>query len=254
MTTSIARSLSRWLACAAVTAATAAGLPASVPTAFAADMPAQVRPAVVVATPLWTGFYIGVHGGGGWGSTHLSDPTLLLMFDVAHIKSSGPLAGVQVGANWQFGNVVVGGEIDASWASIRGSKSPDPGLAFSGFDINYRALATGTGRVGYAAGAWLAYAKAGIAWADLELTYAVGMPGSRGVPHTRTGVTAGAGMEWAFWRNLSAKLEYNFVYFGDSAISIGTNRDNGNADHMLHLLKAGLNVRFGGGDAVVARY
>ena len=67
-------------------------------------------------------------------------------------------------------------------------------------------------------------------------------------------MTAGAGLEWAFWRNLSAKVEYNFVYFGDSSISIGSNRDNGNADHMLHLVKAGLNVRFGGGDAVVARY
>ena len=68
MKTSIARSLSRWLACAIVTAATAAGLP-FVPSASAADMPAQARPAVVVAAPLWTGFYIGVHGGGGWAST-----------------------------------------------------------------------------------------------------------------------------------------------------------------------------------------
>jgi opacity protein-like surface antigen len=253
MTTSIARSLSRWLAYAAVTAATAAGLP-FVPSASAADMPAQARPAVVAVAPLWTGFYIGVHGGGGWGSTHISDPSLMIMFDIAHIKSSGPLAGVQVGANWQFGNVVIGGEIDASWAAISGSVAAQPGLAFSAFDINYRALATGTGRVGYAAGAWLAYAKAGIAWADLEQTNNVGTPNQRGVPHTRTGVTAGAGMEWAFWRNLSAKVEYNFVYFGDSAISIGSPRDPGNADHMLHLLKAGLNFRFGGGNAVVARY
>jgi outer membrane immunogenic protein len=253
MTTSIARSLSRWLACAAVTAATAAGLPFA-PSASAADMPAQARPAVVVATPLWTGFYIGVHGGGGWATTNLSDPSLMVFFDTIHIESSGPLAGVQVGANWQFGNVVVGGEIDASWASIRGSVNPAPGFPFSGYKINYRALATGTGRVGYAAGAWLAYAKAGIAWADLEQVNAVGTAGERGVPHTRTGVTAGAGLEWAFWRNLSAKLEYNFVYFGESSIAVGSPRDPGNSDHMLHLVKAGLNFRFGGGDAVVARY
>ncbi len=253
MTTSIARSLSRWLACAAFTAATAAGLPASLPSAFAADMPAQARPAVVVATPLWTGFYIGIHGGGGWGSTHISDPSLQISFDIIHIDSSGPLGGVQVGANWQFGNVVVGGEIDASWASLKGSVAPGAN-PFSGYDLHFRALATGTGRVGYAAGAWLSYVKAGIAWADLELTLGTGTPTPRGVPHTRTGVTAGAGMEWAFWRNLSAKLEYNFIYFGDNSIPIGSNRDSGTADHMLHLLKAGLNVRFGGGDAVVARY
>lgn len=253
MTTSIARSLSRWLACAAITAATAAGLPASVPSAFAADMPAQARPVVIVAAPLWTGFYIGVHGGGGWASTHLSDPSLMVFFETKQINSSGPLGGLQVGANWQFGNVVVGGEIDASWASLKGSVVPGAN-AFSGYDLHFRALATGTGRVGYAAGAWLSYVKAGIAWADLEQTNAVGTAGQRGVPHTRTGVTAGAGLEWAFWRNLSAKVEYNFVYFGESSIAIGSPRDPGNSDHMLHLVKAGLNLRFGGGNAVVARY
>ena len=169
MTTSIARSLSRWLACAAVTAATAAGLP-FVPSASAADMPAQARPAVVAAAPLWTGFYIGIHGGGGWVSTHLSDPSLMVFFETKIINSSGPLAGVQVGANWQFGNVVVGGEIDASWASLKGSVAPGRYSFLSGYDLHFRALATGTGRVGYAAGAWLSYVKAGIAWADLEQT------------------------------------------------------------------------------------
>jgi outer membrane immunogenic protein len=253
MTTSIARSLSRRLACAAVTAAAAAGLPAFAPSASAADMPAQARPQPVVK-PLWTGFYFGVHGGGGWASTHVSDPSLQILSQIARIDASGPLAGGQIGANWQFGNIVVGGEIDVSWASVRGTRSPEPGFPFSGFETNFRALATGTGRVGYAAGSWLGYAKAGIAWADLEFSYRVGNPPTFGVPHTRTGVTAGAGVEVAFWRNLSAKVEYNFVYFGDNSVAIGSNRDSGNADHMLHLLKAGLNMRFGGGDYVVARY
>ncbi|MBX9774158.1 MAG: outer membrane beta-barrel protein [Xanthobacteraceae bacterium] len=253
MTTSIARSLSRRLACAIVVAVTAAGLPAFAPAASAADMPAQARPHAVVVTPLWTGFYFGVHGGGGWASTHVSDPSLQVMSQIAVIDASGPLAGGQIGANWQFGNVVVGGEIDVSWARIRGSRSPEPGFPFSGFETNFRALATGTGRVGYAAGSWLGYAKAGIAWADLEFTYRVGAPPSSSVPHTRTGVTAGAGVEVAFWRNLSAKVEYNFVYFGENSIPIGSNRDSGNADHVLHLVKAGLNMRFGG-DYVVARY
>ena len=85
--------------------------------------------------------------------------------------------------------------------------------------LQFRALATGTGRVGYASGAWLSYVKAGIAWADLEQTNFAGTASSaRRVPITRTGVTAGAGLEWAFWRNLSAKLEYNFIYFGESSI------------------------------------
>ena len=125
---------------------------------------------------------------------------------------------MQVGANWQFGNVVVGGEIDASWASLKGSVAAGAISRFRAIDLHYRALATGTGRVGYAAGTWLSYVKAGIAWADLEQTNFAGTVTPRGVPHTRTGVTAGAGLEWAFWRNLSAKLEYNFIYFGESSI------------------------------------
>jgi outer membrane immunogenic protein len=34
-------------------------------TAFAADMPIKAAP--VVVTPSWTGWYIGVNGGGEWG-------------------------------------------------------------------------------------------------------------------------------------------------------------------------------------------
>lgn len=134
MTTSIGLSPSCRLACAVAIAATAAALPAFIPSAIAADMPAQVRP-VAVAQPLWTGFYFGAHGGGAWGSSRLVDPAFQIAFDPVTIKSSGALAGAQMGANWQFGNIVVGGELDASWTSVKGSVPVDPnfGPVVSGF-------------------------------------------------------------------------------------------------------------------------
>ena len=66
------------------------------------------------------------------------------------------------------------------------------------------------------------------------------------------GLTAGAGLEMALLRNLSAKLEYDFIYFGADAINLGTKRNPSNLDHQLHLLKLGLNWRFNG-DYLLAR-
>ena len=48
---------------------------------------------------------------------------------------------------------MVGGELDASWASVKGSLT-DPAAfvqpVMAGLSADYKALATGTGRVGYA--------------------------------------------------------------------------------------------------------
>ncbi len=245
MTTSIVRSARLWLACAGAIAATLATLPLSTSSAVAADMPVQPRPPVAAA-PLWTGFYIGLHGGGGRGSSHLEDPDFQITYAPLVVKSSGWLAGAQIGADWQFGSIVVGGELDASWASVKGSIAPDPAVFLSGISAEYQALATGTGRVGYAAGNLLGYAKAGLAWANIDYQSALGTPFPIDVNHQRTGLTAGAGLEMALLANLSARLEYDYVYFGAAAIDLGTRRNPSNVDHELHLLKLGLNWRVNG--------
>src|SRR5579871_2111317 len=112
MTISILRSARHWIVGTAVVAAVAGSLPLSTLSAAAADFPAQPRPPIV-EKPLWTGFYLGVQGGGGWASARLVDPHFDISFAAVDVRSSGWLAGAQVGANWQFGNMVVGGELDA---------------------------------------------------------------------------------------------------------------------------------------------
>ena len=69
----------------------------------------------------WNGFYLGIHGGGGFGR----DP-----FNVSggspplpDVHSSGWLAGGQAGANWQMDRWLAGVEIDASATGIKGSSS-----------------------------------------------------------------------------------------------------------------------------------
>ena len=100
-------------------------------------------------------------------------------------------------------------------------------------------------------GPWLAYAKAGGAWANVELTTKFG-PEITVYDRNRFGATAGVGMEVAFLRNVSAKLEYNFMYFSPDHLIWSTPSSVANLDYFVHLVKVGINVRLGG-DSVTAR-
>jgi outer membrane immunogenic protein len=252
MKTSLRRSAFR---CLTFAAAAATATAAFTPSVLAADLPVKSRtePAVQL---LWNGHYFGAHGGWGWGTSRVDDPQFLPASTRPEFKSDGPIVGGQIGANWQFGNVVVGAELDASWASLRSLTSninPVPGAFGTGVEIH--ALATATGRIGYAMGPWLFYAKAGGAYAHMEITTSITAAGPLSTTENRFGVTGGAGLEVAFLRNVSAKVEYNYLYFPEHSYTFfSPNTPNSSSlDHYVHLVKAGINVRFGG-DAVVARY
>ena len=97
-----------------------AGVALSVATAAsAADMQARpyskAPPAVVSPAYNWSGFYVGVMGGGGWGS--------------GDSEGSGGFGGGTVGYNWQFpgSQFVFGVEVDAAGASIKDSFTEDRG-------------------------------------------------------------------------------------------------------------------------------
>jgi len=55
----------------------------------------------------WSGMYVGFHAGGAWGEANISDPFGPSLFG-DNIRTPGPLAGVQAGANMQFGSWVAG--------------------------------------------------------------------------------------------------------------------------------------------------
>jgi outer membrane immunogenic protein len=79
-----------------------------------------------------------------------------------------------------------------------------------------------TGRIGYAfAPNWLLYGQGGVAWFNQGANLRVTTPalvtfdfGDFG--KTRTGWTAGGGVEWMFARGWSAFLEGNYMDFGDN--------------------------------------
>ena len=69
------------------------------------------------------------------------------------------------------------------------------------------------------------------------------------------GYTVGAGLEYMFAQNWSAKIEYQYYDFGKTTLrdaaalaAFGSFRDD------EHTVKAGLNYRFNWGGPVVAKY
>lgn len=218
--------------------------------ATAADIPARPAYKAPVMAPIvynWTGFYVGAHAGYGWAD---KDWTFLNGNTTSH-TADGFLGGIQVGYNYQVGTWVFGIEGDVSWANLSG-RSTCPNAAYTcGTNVDW--LGTLTGRIGYAANNWLLYVKGGWAWADEDydatgpLLYTAG--------HTRSGWTVGAGVEYGFTPNWSAKLEYNYMDFGSKRANLTTAAgatDPADVDQNVSVIKLGVNYRFGG--PVVARY
>jgi outer membrane immunogenic protein len=246
-----------WLGAGAICALTAA-----VP-ALAADMPVKAVP-MVVPVYNWTGVYGGVHVGYGQGMKDWLNSTL-------DYKVKGFLGGGQIGVNQQIGNWVIGIEADASWANIKGDQTltiggPVLGLTqtFTG-STKIDALATLTGRLGFAQDRWLVYVKGGAAWAREKHDFAFSQTTAIFAPITQTatasgsedrfGWTFGIGSEFALWGNWSFKSEYNYVHMGNKRVRLDgtasvlgvTTPVNTTVDiyQNLHLAKFGVNYRFG---------
>jgi outer membrane immunogenic protein len=241
--------------------------------ASAADLGVRRGPAVapVAVAPIynWTGFYIGAHI--GWGSAEL-ESTLndaFFPFDAGTTfgggRQDGFLGGVQAGFNYQIGQIVLGVEGQISWTDIGrdGSIAVD-GLIGTNFidhstEINF--LATLAARLGLAFGNALIYVKGGAAFLDWSSTVAFRGPdvvnGSVSFGDTEFGWMVGAGLEYGFTPNWSAKIEYNFMSFDLDSTNFNIGGVDRRFDHDLdvHVVKAGINYRFGPVVApVTARY
>jgi outer membrane immunogenic protein len=219
--------------------------------AMAADMPARTytkAPAYTAPEVVynWTGFYVGGHLGGAFAGNN-------------SLEGSGGrfLGGVQGGFDYQFAtNWVIGAEAQYSWLTNNNS-----GVLFPLGTLvtsNNDQLGSVTGRVGYTWGPTLLYAKGGFAWRDNN-NIGVSVGGTPAGFTTdggrKDGYTVGAGLEYMFAPNWSAKAEYQYYNFGSTTFTsgpadiVGTRfRDD------EHTVKVGVNYRFGWGGPVGARY
>lgn len=157
---------------------------------LAADIPAAPIIKAPVKAPgySWYGFYIGIHGGYGWGRNGVDftpDAFYLPGFLASGVPASaatspkGFIAGIQYGSNWQFGNIVLGTEGDFSYTDIKSSQTVAGalgGLPFSN-TTTQRLNWFGTTRV-----------RGGFLVTDNVLLYATGGLASGRVESTATNV------------------------------------------------------------------
>jgi outer membrane immunogenic protein len=203
--------------------------------ALAADLPtrkAAPAPAPVYAPPMftWTGFYLGLNGGYGWGSTSsksFGDPT-------------GGFIGGTAGYNYQMGQLVIGVEGDWDWAHLTHTQA----TLLSNNTMKVDSILTARARLGYAMDRTLLFITGGYAGADTKGSYfdpVLGFSGSSS--KWRNGGAIGAGLEYAFTNNITAKAEYLFLPFGGRSYFSGTPyRVHSNLN--VSELRVGLNYKF----------
>jgi outer membrane immunogenic protein len=239
-------------------------------------------PAIAPSRPApgydWTGAWVGVQAGYGFGYKRWPDFAPNDRFDV-----KGWLAGATTGASVQAGAFVVGAESEWMWTGIRGSRRDvatlGPVTTTNELASKVDWLSLNSVRVGFVpADRWQIYGKAGLALAhekhDNVATAAVVGIGSTSLSMSgdalHTGYLAGAGVEYAFLGNWSAKLEYNYLNFRTQNVLLaGTATFNvppvlvgtiANAQRFaireeMHLVKFGINYRFNSlADVISAKY
>lgn len=171
------------------------------PRAFEAAMPT-----------IWTGLYLGAHGGYGWGKTNANHA------DLGNVDTSGGLGGLHLGYNWQSGQAVFGVEGDLSASGVDGKRT----FALAGVDADLHTTWTSSvrGRLGYSFSNVMLYGTAGFAFAGHDLT--VSDPGaSLRVSDTHLGYVVGAGLEMKLAPMMSVRGEVLHYGFGEKTYDFG---------------------------------
>ncbi len=194
------------------------------PAAIAGDIAGYPRDKVyskIYETPAfsWQGAYAGLHSG---SSSRRLNP---------FAGGEGLTGGVQAGYNLQFGRAVVGAEIEGSY--LGGAEQPVPG---GSLEETWRAAAKA--RAGLSFDRTLLFGTVGYTLTRLDPDDSIRRRGS-----WESGYLFGGGVEHSFVRGWSAKLEYNYV--GTPGVRTTTALGSSDRDLTSHVLKIGLNYRFG---------
>jgi len=234
---------------------------------------------------VWNGFYAGLNIGGGWnannGNNEVSayfDPNygfgasgIFPQFGTPNLfflpngnqtgTAGGVVGGGQVGYNFQFNpSIVIGAEADIQGSSIGGNgpgnfnfyPSPfvNPGTgafndilvpvaAINGSRLGLDWIGTIRGRAGWLfTPSLLVYGTAGFAFGGVR---------AWGFDDTRTGWTAGGGVEWMFAPRWSAKVEYLYTDLSSGGNNNGWawNWNWGFHFHpQINIVRAGVNYHF----------
>ena len=182
----------------------------------------------------WTGFYAGVSGGYGWGTT-VNSPAL--PGGVTDNNASGWSLGGQAGYNMDMGGFVLGGEADLQWSSI-GYGEP---IAGGTFQAKTDLFGTLRARAGVPVGQVMPYATVGVAYGRGTAQETTGVVTSQSANHF--GWAAGLGLEAQATANLSLKAEYLYVDLGTQAYN-GLPVGSRDVSQRFSVVRAGINYKF----------
>jgi outer membrane immunogenic protein len=207
---------------------------------FAADLPRPAYKAPLYSPTVfsWSGFYIGLNGGYGWGKSNWTNAAGTTTGD---FNVNGYVFGGTLGYNLQTGVWVWGLEGDIDYSAIKGTTTAAP-CGAPGCETRNTWLGTARGRIGYAFDRWLPFITGGAAFGGIKMTPAVGVSGSE--TQTKLGWTLGTGVEYAFMGAWSAKLEYLYVNLGTANCSAMTCGSSTDVKFRTNLVRLGVNYRF----------
>lgn len=214
----------------------------------------------------WTGFYVGGQLGGAFGDTGTFGldpftPGLQAAFapGFGGDFENGVIGGVHAGYDMQYGNFVLGGIVDLSYADINDvqqGQSLTPATYTIGRELDY--LATARARLGYTVTEdVLVYATGGLAYGEVDFSYS--QPGSAAVTTTSGGqdsdfgYTVGAGVETRLTDQISFGVEYLYTNLGGNdfranltggPFGAGTTGFGTDDDFDFHVVQVKMSYRF----------
>jgi outer membrane immunogenic protein len=158
--------------------------------------------------------------------------------------NTGFIGGGQIGYNWQWAPTwLVGLEADIQGVTGKGSSNVGSSIPINAVNTLFQSavvsggidyLGTVRGRVGYVPTSnWLIYGTGGLAYGGVNSSTSIGQlatnapnlvpptwSGTGSFSDTRVGWVAGAGFEWMFLRNWTAKVEYLHYDLGSATYEV----------------------------------
>lgn len=218
---------------------------AALATSSAVEVAAQGTPLRADTRPIdWTGFYAG--GSLSYFAGHLNAD----IADPAPARSRAAFdalsGGIHLGYNYMLpSRFLIGVEADILFPATLESdnilwwgNTPRSGLTET---IDF--ISTMRARAGYAFGNVLVYGTGGFAWSSGDVMRVDPVTGDeRSTRDTRTGWTAGAGIEYAFQPNWTARFEYLYARLNPTSVTFDSGTQYSSAFD-THLFRLGLTYK-----------
>jgi outer membrane immunogenic protein len=217
--------------------------------AQAADMYVKAPPPAPAYN--WTGWYVGINGGGAWSSSESdtfsgAGPFAPLFFTNNEFPTSlsssskGGFGGLQTGYNWQLTpSWLIGVETDIQLANYAGTSiattNPSPGFVPFTTQVSQQSTWFGTlrARLGWlATQTLLVYGTGGLAYGQTETSFSTvpvgfgpgtcvgGLTCALGTGSSnKSGWAAGGGLEWMFAPHWTVRAEYLYMDLGSQSVS-----------------------------------